>query len=100
MSPESIVQIGTSIVMLAFGVGAWRARRESAEVVSAADVARITAKLASLEADVEQLGSHKVSWASFDRDQKHLLREVELQLEPIKRDVDRINRKVFNGSHG
>lgn len=96
MSLDTALHIATSALMFVFGLGAWRARRESAEVVTAADIGR----LAKSVQDLDSALSRKVSWKDFDRDRDNFRREVTLQVEPVCDRVERLERKVFNGGAG
>lgn len=78
LSADSLVHIATSLLLLAAGVGAWRARRESVEVVTARDLAKLDAtmqhELARLKADLTETCRRLERSIDEDRRTNHRLR--------------------------
>lgn len=96
MEPDTILHVVTSLLMIAFGVGAWRGKRESAEGATAKDVVALTGRIDQ----AERLINVKVGWKDFERDRVNFRREVALQVDPLCERVERLERKVWNGGAG
>lgn len=92
LSLDTVLHVATSLALLLFGLGAWRAKRESTEVVTAKDIAGLTTALAHTNATL----ATKVGWKDFDRNTDTVRRELDLKIEPLGQRVHRLERKVFN----
>lgn len=93
MSFDTGLHLATSLLMLVFGLGAWRAKRESNEAVTAQDVNRLSRRCDHQSKEI----ASKVGWKDFEREGKTIRRELELQLEPVCDRVERLERRVFHG---
>lgn len=97
MTPDwnIVMHLAEAAAMIIFGVGAWSAQRKAGETTNATDIDKVESDLGKLA----QVVAKCVRWEDFNRENTNIREVIKLTVDPVCDRVEKLENKVFNGSH-